>query len=126
MPRVKKTTTKKVVEPEPAEPVTPEPDPIEPESVPEPLDTTVQCEGFSTQFAALALTMPPSVRKQVANRLEKKYIDPLADADETTSETIRSALQHAYSVYERKRIRASLAAAKKRDDAKAAAEPIAV
>jgi len=120
-PRVKKVA---VVEPtsEPTVVATPEP---EPETSPEPVVLT--CVEFALQFAELALSMPVSVRKQVAARLIKKKLDPVAaEMDEPTAELIRDALRHGHMVYARKHDRAAIASAAKRVVVKAAkAEAVA-
>ena len=105
---IKKPRVKKVafVEPvvEPVATPAPEPEPVAP-----------TCDEFAPQFAELALTMPQSVRKQVAARLLKKKLDPVAaEMDEPTAELIREALRHAHAVYARKRDRAAIASAAKR------------
>ena len=116
-PRVKKVA---VVEPVVEHVATPEPEPeTTPEPEPEPVAPT--CDEFAPQFAELALTMPQSVRKQVAARLIKKKLDPVAaEMDEPTAELIREALRHGHMVYARKRDRAAIASAAKRVVVKAA------
>ena len=67
------------------------------------------------------MTMPQSVRKQVATRLIKKKLDPVAaEMDEPAAELIREALRHGHMVYARKRDRAAIASAAKRVVVKAA------
>ena len=106
---IKKPRVKKVAFVEPVvEPVaTPEPEPV-------PVAPT--CDEFAPQFAELALTMPQSVRKQVAARLLKKKLNPIAadDLDDAAAELIQEALRHAHAVYARKRDRAAIASAAKR------------
>ena len=115
-PRVKKVA---VVEPVVEHVATPEPEPeTTPEPEPEPVAPT--CDEFAPQFAELALTMPQSVRKQVAARLLKKKLNPIADLDDAAAELIQEALRHAHVVYARKRDRAAIASAAKRVMVKAA------
>ena len=121
---IKKPRVKKVAFVEPVvEPVaTPEPEPeTTPEPEPEPVPVAPTCDEFALQFAELALSMPVSVRKQVAARLIKKKHDPAAaEMDEPTAELIRAALRHGHMVYARKRDRAAVASAAKRVVVKAA------
>ena len=92
----------------------------EPETTPETI-VVPTCDEFALQFAELALSMPVSVRKQVAARLVKKKINPVAaEMDEPTAEIIREALRHGHMVYARKRDRAAIASAAKRVMVKAA------
>ena len=82
---------------------------------PEPVPVAPTCDEFAPQFAELALTMPQSVRKQVAARLLKKKLNPIADdLDDAAAELIQEALRHAHAVYARKRDRAAIASAAKR------------
>ena len=115
-PASKKTRASKkvavVVVPSEPEIVIVEPTP-EPEPEPEPVALT--CDEFAPQFSELALTMPQSVRKQVAARLLKKKLNPTADdLDDAAAELIQEALRHAHAVYARKRDRAAIASAAKR------------
>ena len=112
---IKKPRVKKVAFVEPVvEPVaTPEPEP-ETTPEPEPVPVAPTCDEFAPQFAELALTMPQSVRKQVAARLLKKKLNPIADLDDAAAELIQEALRHAHAVYARKRDRAAIASAAKR------------
>ena len=121
-PASKKTRASKkaavVVVPSEPEIVIVEPTP-EPEPEPEPVALT--CDEFAPQFAELALTMPQSVRKQVAARLLKKKLNPIADdLDDAAAELIQEALRHAHAVNARKRDRAAIASAAKRVMVKAA------
>jgi hypothetical protein len=80
----------------------------------------VTCEGFSDRFAALARSIPPSVRQKVLLGFSAKGIDPAAELDDIQVEQVKKTLDHAIEVYGRKRDRARILAASKRAAAKAA------
>jgi hypothetical protein len=74
-------------------------------------------EGFCAQFSALALALKlpkKSVLDPVRARLLKRDVDPSdEDLDEAAVATVKAALEHASTVYQRKRERARQAGAAK-------------
>ncbi len=88
------------------------------------IDETVSL--FAEAFSALALSIPPSVRKRIAAAIEKKGGDAAAETDD-----IKVSLEKAKGVYAAKKTKARVASKLRRDKvraekvAAAAAEPVA-
>lgn len=71
-------------------------------------------DDFAEEFAALALGLPPSIRKAAVARLKAKKVDPLEPADEKASELVKADLEAAIVKYNAKAERARLASAARR------------
>ena len=78
---------------------------------PKPDETT---DDFADEFAALALGLPPSIRKAAVVRLKAKNVDPLEPADEKASALVKADLEAAIVKYALKAERARLASAARR------------
>ena len=105
-----------------AEPVV-EPPVAEPPVV-EPVAEPVAPVEFAELFAALSMTMPPSIRKGVALKLFRRGIDvSIEPVDDAQKLCIQNALENAQEKYCKKRERARLAAAARAKPEKAATPP---